>query len=118
VVINNRDSLSLLVGRTSDLFELGQTIGPTFAVAWAVRKGNRGLLHFLNAYLEQQYANGTMKTLQTKYNLRVSNSNRPQITVTTPLDRCRCRRSRRKKTPRLDGRGVFTAIPLLFGAYL
>jgi polar amino acid transport system substrate-binding protein len=36
VVINNRDSLSLLVRRTSDLFELGQTIGPTFAVAWAV----------------------------------------------------------------------------------
>jgi len=77
VVINNRDSLSLLVRRTSDLFELGQTIGPTFAVAWAVRKGNRGLLQFLNAYLEQQYANGTMKRLQTKYNLGSASSNHP-----------------------------------------
>ena len=76
-VINNRDSLTLLVRRTSDLFELGQTIGPTFTVAWAVRRGNRGLLQFLNTYLEQQYANGTMKRLQTKYNLRVATSNHP-----------------------------------------
>jgi polar amino acid transport system substrate-binding protein len=74
-VINNRDSLSLLVRRTSDLLELGQPIGPRFAVAWAVRKGNRSLLEFLNAYLEQQYANGAMKQLQAKYNLTGAKTN-------------------------------------------
>jgi polar amino acid transport system substrate-binding protein len=70
-VINNRDSLAQLVSRKSGLFRLGETIGPKYYLAWAVKKGNRDLLEFLNSYLAAQKANGGLRRMQAKYQLSV-----------------------------------------------
>jgi polar amino acid transport system substrate-binding protein len=73
-VVNTRESLALLVGRTSGLFELGPSVGPKFDVVWAVRKGNRSVLRFLDDFLDEQTANGTLRELRTKYGLTVDSS--------------------------------------------
>ena len=76
-VINDRDVLSQLVGRTSGLLELGETIGPTFDVAWAVKKRNSGLLRVLNEFIEQKSIDGTLRRLEVKYGLVGNGNHRP-----------------------------------------
>jgi len=68
-VINNRVTLAQLARQTSGLFEVGPQIGKTTYVAWAVKKGNRALLDFLNAFIKEQYASGTIAELWKKYDI-------------------------------------------------
>lgn len=68
-VINNSDALRQLATATSGLFEVGETIGGKSYVGWAVRKGNRELLEFVNGFLGEQKSNGTFAELQRKYRL-------------------------------------------------
>jgi polar amino acid transport system substrate-binding protein len=86
VVINNSDSLSQLVTGTSGLFELGQPFGQKSYIAWAVQKGNRTLLEFLNVFLVQQKAGGTFAQLQAKYKLSfVDLPNQPLLPGGRPI---------------------------------
>jgi polar amino acid transport system substrate-binding protein len=66
-VIHNIVSLSTLVSEKPDVFELGQRVGRKSYAAWAVQKNNKSLVDFLNAFLNQQKANGTYKQLQAKW---------------------------------------------------
>jgi polar amino acid transport system substrate-binding protein len=66
-VIHNIVSLSTLTAEKPKQFELGQRVGDKSYAAWAVQKGNAGLLEFLNAFLAQEKANGTFKKLQTEH---------------------------------------------------
>jgi polar amino acid transport system substrate-binding protein len=66
-VIHNIVSLSTLVNEKPDVFALGQRVGRKSYAAWAVQKGNKSLVDFLNAFLGQQKANGTYKQLQAKW---------------------------------------------------
>lgn len=63
-VIHNIVSLSTLISEKPDQFELGQRVGQKSYAAWAVQKGNKSVTDFLNAFLVQQKANGTMHKLQ------------------------------------------------------
>lgn len=66
-VIHNIVSLSTLVNEKPNVFELGQRVGDKSYAAWAVQKGNAGVLEFLNSFLAQQKASGSMKKLQTQW---------------------------------------------------
>lgn len=66
-VIHNIVSLSTLVNEKPNVFELGQRVGDKSYAAWAVQKGNTGVLEFLNSFLAQQKASGSMKKLQTQW---------------------------------------------------
>jgi polar amino acid transport system substrate-binding protein len=69
-VINNGPSLTQLAASTSGLFKVGEPIGRKSYIAWAVDKGNRELLDFVNGFLAEQKANGTFAQLQRKYGLQ------------------------------------------------
>lgn len=66
-VIHNIVSLSTLVSEKPEVFELGERIGGRSYAAWAVRKDNRTLLEFLNAFLARVRADGTMRRLQEQW---------------------------------------------------
>lgn len=63
-VIHNIVSLSTLVHEKPTVFVLGQRVGEKSYAAWAVQKGNKSVLEFLDAFLAQQKASGSMKQLQ------------------------------------------------------
>ncbi len=85
-VIQNATTLAQLVRETSDVFELGPQIGGKSYAAWAVKKGNRSVLKFLNAFLTEQKANGTFARLQAKYSIRYSElPNRPLLPGWRPM---------------------------------
>jgi polar amino acid transport system substrate-binding protein len=71
-VIQNATTLAQLVRETSGIFELGQQIGKKSYAAWAVKKGNRSVLEFLNTFLAEQKADGTFARLQAKYSIGFS----------------------------------------------
>jgi polar amino acid transport system substrate-binding protein len=66
-VIHNIVSLSTLISEKPTVFELGQRVGRKSYAAWAVQKNNPALLEFLNAFLAQQRASGSMKELQARW---------------------------------------------------
>jgi polar amino acid transport system substrate-binding protein len=66
-VIHNIVSLSTLTTEKPKQFEIGQRVGDKSYAAWAVQKGNAGVIEFLNAFLAQEKANGTFKKLQAEH---------------------------------------------------
>ena len=56
-----------LVAERPDVFEMGEAISPPAYHAWAVKKGNRELLAFLNDFLAEQRENGNLYYLQEKW---------------------------------------------------
>lgn len=66
-VIHNIVSLSTLVSEKPQQFELGQRVGRKSYAAWAVQKGNKSVVDFLNKFLAQEKANGTFRKLQGEY---------------------------------------------------
>jgi polar amino acid transport system substrate-binding protein len=66
-VIHNIVSLSTLVSEKPAVFQLGQRVGQKSYAAWAVQKGNQSVVDFLNKFIAQQKANGTLKELQAKW---------------------------------------------------
>jgi polar amino acid transport system substrate-binding protein len=66
-VVHNIVSLSTLVNEKPEVFELGQRVGEKSYAAWAVQKGNRSVLDYLNTFLAQQKASGSMKQLQVQF---------------------------------------------------
>ncbi|WNZ48221.1 transporter substrate-binding domain-containing protein [Leptolyngbya boryana CZ1] len=63
-VLHNIVSLSLLVDEKPAIFEMGERVGRKSYAAWAVKKGDRELLDFLNQFLQQQQQQGELKKLQ------------------------------------------------------
>ena len=66
-VIHNIVSLSTLISEKPDQFELGQRVGKKSYAAWAVQKGNKSVTDFLDAFLNQQKANGNFHKLQEEH---------------------------------------------------
>jgi polar amino acid transport system substrate-binding protein len=66
-VINTVVTVASLVRERPDVFEVGGAISDRSYHAWAVKKGNKELLDFVNAFLMEQRRNGTMGKLQLKW---------------------------------------------------
>src|SRR5882724_2997447 len=66
-VVNTIINLKALVLEKPAVFEVGQAVsGPSFP-AWAVAKGNKELLAFLNEFIAKQKASGRFAELQKKW---------------------------------------------------
>jgi polar amino acid transport system substrate-binding protein len=66
-VVNTVINLNALVAEKPAVFELGQAVsGPSFP-AWAVAKGNKDLLDYLNGFIAKQKENGRFAELQKKW---------------------------------------------------
>lgn len=76
VVIHNIVSLSILVNEKPGIFELGEAVVPRSYAAWAVKKGNRDLVDYLNQFLTAMRESGELKKLQQKW-LKVTFDNLP-----------------------------------------
>jgi polar amino acid transport system substrate-binding protein len=63
-VINTIVTIASLVRERPNVFETGGPISDRSYHAWAVKKGNKELLDFVNAFLLEQRKNGTMAKLQ------------------------------------------------------
>src|ERR1700758_1731677 len=63
-VIHNIVSLSTLVSEKPQQFELGQRVGRKSYAAWAVQKGNKRVLDFLNKFLAEEKPNASFKKFQ------------------------------------------------------
>jgi len=66
-VINTYINLSELVKEKPNVFELGQKVSGRVMPAWAVKKGNAGVLAFLNTFLAQERESGGLASLQMKW---------------------------------------------------
>jgi polar amino acid transport system substrate-binding protein len=61
-------SLSTLVGEKAGHVRDGtERVGEKSYAAWAVQKGNKGVVDYLNTFLAQQKSSGSMKKLQTQW---------------------------------------------------
>jgi polar amino acid transport system substrate-binding protein len=66
-VVNTVINLNALIAEKPAVFALGQAVsGPSFP-AWAVAKGNKDLLDFLNGFIAKQKQNGRFAELQKKW---------------------------------------------------
>ncbi len=67
IVVNTVVNLRELASSRPDVFALGQAVsGPSYP-GWAVRKGNDELLEYMDAFIAEMKADGTMSTLQEKW---------------------------------------------------
>ena len=66
-VINTIINLKALVAEKPNVFELGQAVSGKSFPGWAVAKGNKELLDYLNAFIAEQKKNGRFAELQKKW---------------------------------------------------
>jgi polar amino acid transport system substrate-binding protein len=66
-VVNTEVNLRTMVREHPEQFAVGQPVSSTTYIAWAVKKGNTGVLDFLNAFLLKERGNGQMYALQAKW---------------------------------------------------
>ncbi|MCK0207710.1 transporter substrate-binding domain-containing protein [Starkeya koreensis] len=66
-VINTIINLRSLVKDKPDVFALGQPVSGRTVPAWAIKKGNDGLVELMNAFLAEQKKNGNLAKLQEKW---------------------------------------------------
>jgi polar amino acid transport system substrate-binding protein len=66
-VINNWINLNTLVTERPGVFELGEPVSGRSMPAWAVKKGNAGVLVFLNSFLARERESGALAELQKKW---------------------------------------------------
>lgn len=66
-VINTIVTVAGLVRERPDVFEVGGAISDRTYHAWAVKKGNKELLDFINSFLVEQRGNETLAQLQLKW---------------------------------------------------
>jgi polar amino acid transport system substrate-binding protein len=67
VVINNIVALTQVVKKYPELYEIGKQIGPKSYAAWAVRKGDKQMLDFLNEFLSGLRASGKIQKIQEEW---------------------------------------------------
>ena len=66
-VVNTVINLKTLVAEKPAVFELGQPVSGKSYPAWAIKKGNADLVAYMNKFLADQKANGTIPALQKKW---------------------------------------------------
>jgi polar amino acid transport system substrate-binding protein len=66
-VANTQINLNSLVATKSDVFAIGQGLGKPVYIAWAVKKGNAGVLELVNGVLSELKKSGQMYALQKKW---------------------------------------------------
>jgi polar amino acid transport system substrate-binding protein len=65
--VNTQINLNSLIATRPDNFVLGVSIGNPVYIAWAVKKGNSGVVELMNAALAELKKNGQMYALQKKW---------------------------------------------------
>jgi len=77
-VVNGEISLLAVMAEKPGVFEMGQPVvdSPSY-VGWPVKKGNKEMLDYLNAFLKKVRANGKLEELQQKW-LKVTFKNLPE----------------------------------------
>ncbi len=66
-VVNTQLSLASVVKEKPDVFEMGLAVSKPSYIAWAVQKGNTGLLKAFNDFLAASRKDGSMYALQKKW---------------------------------------------------
>ena len=66
-VVNTLINLNALVKTKPDVFEVGQAVAAPSGPAWAVKKGNTGVLEVMNKFLHDQKASGNLAAMQVKW---------------------------------------------------
>ena len=66
-VVNTLLSVRSVADAKPDLFTVGQAVSKPTYIAWAVQKGNAGLLKVFNDYLAKARSDGSMYALQKKW---------------------------------------------------
>jgi polar amino acid transport system substrate-binding protein len=66
-VVNTQLSLASIAKAKPDVFEVGQPVAKPVYIAWAVQKGNAGLLKVLNDFLASSRKDGSTYALQKKW---------------------------------------------------
>ena len=66
-VVNTQINLNSLVATKAEVFAVGQGIGKPVYIAWAVKKGNAGVLELVNDALNELRKSGQMYELQKKW---------------------------------------------------
>jgi len=66
-VVNTLINLQDIVKEKPDVFALGQAVSNKTYIAWAVKKGNKSVLDYLNAFLLEERKNGQMYALQKQW---------------------------------------------------
>ena len=77
VVVNGYINLLAVISERPGVFEIGQPVSGASYVAWVVKKGNTGMLDFLNGFLKKTRASGELAKLQQKW-LKASFTNLPE----------------------------------------
>lgn len=77
-VVNGEISLVAVMAEKPGVFQMGQPVveSPSY-VGWPVKKGNKEMLDYLNAFLKEVRANGKLEQLQQKW-LKVTFKNLPE----------------------------------------
>ena len=77
-VVNGEISLLAVIAEKPGVFEIGQPVveSPSY-VGWPVKKGNKEMLDYLNAFLKKMRTNGKLEELQQKW-LKVTFKNLPE----------------------------------------
>jgi len=66
-VVNTLINLNTIVKEKPNIFALGQAVSSKTYISWAVKKGNKALLDYFNAFLMKQRKNGQMYALQKQW---------------------------------------------------
>ena len=66
-VVNTLINLNALVKTKPGVFEVGQAVAASSGPAWAVKKGNSGVLEVMNKFLHDQKASGNLAAMQIKW---------------------------------------------------
>ena len=76
-VVNGQINLLAVITEKPGTFEMGQAVsGPSY-VAWPVKKGNKEMLDYLNAFLKKMRSSGKLAELQQKW-LKVTFKDLPE----------------------------------------
>jgi polar amino acid transport system substrate-binding protein len=67
IVVNTVINLRTLVAEKPDVFELGEAVSAPTYVSWALKKGNKEILQFVNAALIAARRSGALYELQQKW---------------------------------------------------
>jgi polar amino acid transport system substrate-binding protein len=77
-VVNGYITLLTMTKQRPGVFEIGQVVSSPSYQAWPVKKGNKEMLAFLNAFLKKERASGDLVKEQQKW-LGISFANLPEV---------------------------------------
>lgn len=82
-VVNGYITLLTVTSQRPGIFEISkESVSSPSYQAWPVKKGNKEMLDFLNAFLKKERASGDLQKLQQQW-LKISFSNLPEVATST-----------------------------------